>query len=56
MVTKAGRDYFVYHAYALPGVGDGHPRRLMIDQVAWGEDGWPSIGNGKPSKNPDVVP
>jgi beta-xylosidase len=41
-----GRDYFMYHAY--------HPkdfvyvgRQALLDEVRWGQNGWPTINNGR---------
>jgi len=41
-----GRDFLMYHAY--------HPkdfvyvgRQAVLDQVAWGADGWPTVNDGK---------
>ena len=43
---KTGRDWFLYHAYAADTftyVG----RQGVLDLVAWKDDGWPVINNGK---------
>jgi len=43
---KAGRDWFLYHAYAADTfiyVG----RQGVLDLVKWNNDGWPTINNGK---------
>lgn len=42
-----GRDFFMYHAYSAKDtvyVG----RQAMIDEVKWGENGWPTISDGTP--------
>jgi xylan 1,4-beta-xylosidase len=39
-----GRDYFLYHAYRTTDtvyVG----RQGMLDQIEWGEDGWPTVNS-----------
>jgi GH43 family beta-xylosidase len=53
VVAIGGADYFVYHAWtAAPGgVNDGaHGRQVLVDRITWGSDGWPSIGDGSPSR------
>lgn len=39
-----GRDYFLYHAYRITdSVYAG--RQGVLDQITWGEDGWPAINS-----------
>jgi beta-xylosidase len=40
-----GRDYFLYHAY--PNSGSIYlGRESVLDEVTWGDDGWPQINHG----------
>jgi beta-xylosidase len=55
IVTKDGRDWFVYHAYAAGAVGNEHQRLLMLDPVTW-TNGWPRISDGTPSSGPRPAP
>lgn len=44
--TPDGRDFFMYHAYAVKGfqfIG----RQGVLDEIKWGGDGWPTINNGR---------
>ncbi len=43
-----GGDWFLYHAYVLGGEAV-IARQLMLDPVAWGADGWPTVAAGVPS-------
>ena len=46
-----GRTYMYYHCHAkdVPvTVADYTPRALMLQQMFWGEDGWPYFKGGKP--------
>ncbi|HUR60287.1 MAG TPA: family 43 glycosylhydrolase, partial [Opitutaceae bacterium] len=47
LVTDAdGRTWFLYHAYATKGfVATG--REMLLDEVVFGADGWPTINGGK---------
>ncbi|MFN7138052.1 MAG: family 43 glycosylhydrolase [Limisphaerales bacterium] len=46
--TPDGRDFLLYHAYdAKDTVFVG--RQGILDEIVWGEDGWPSINKGKGS-------
>ena len=51
-VVTAGDDlYFVYHAWAAAadGTAAAGGRRVLVDKITWGSDGWPRISNGTPS-------
>ena len=52
MHGKKGQDYLLYHAYPATGavyVG----REAMLDEVRWGEDGWPVVNQGRgPTSDP----
>ena len=48
-----GQDWILYHAF-VQGYPDGG-RRLMLDRLDW-KDGWPCIGDGKPTKESATVP
>ncbi len=48
VTAENGKDYFLYHAYntkstVYPG------RQGLLDEVKWGEDGWPYFENNSPS-------
>ena len=45
---ESGRDYFLYHAYSTDAfVYPG--RQGLLDEIIWGEDGWPHFENDAPS-------
>jgi beta-xylosidase len=45
VADASGRDYLLYHAYhAKDFVYVG--RQALLDEVAWGRDGWPTINDG----------
>lgn len=59
IVAIEGEDFFVYHAWpAAPGGGHDQAagRHVLVDRIAWGEDGWPTIHDGTPSRTPQVWP
>ena len=41
-----GRDFLLYHAYAAKGF-ERVGRQGLLDELKWGEDGWPSINGGR---------
>jgi beta-xylosidase len=43
-----GSDVFVFHAWEKGHTGSGHARVALADRITW-RDGWPAIGNGKPT-------
>lgn len=47
-----GNDYFVYHAWAAGKENQQPGRRMMLDVLHWGVDGWPVINDGTPSSGP----
>ena len=49
---------FVYHAWAANAQGTNGPggRRVLVDKITWGADGWPAIANGSPSTAAQVWP
>lgn len=52
VVAVDGKDYFVYHAWHDNGAGgnDGaRGREVLVDEIVWGAEGWPSIHGGTPS-------
>ncbi|MBQ2632525.1 MAG: family 43 glycosylhydrolase [Kiritimatiellae bacterium] len=61
--TKSGKTYIFYHCHWKGGPADEHsatvwsgadyvPRPLFLQEIFWGDDGWPYFGNGgKPQKN-----
>lgn len=52
-VTFRGRELFIYHAWD-PGRIDAewnqptYPRKAYVDEITWGADGWPRIGEPPP--------
>jgi GH43 family beta-xylosidase len=59
VVTVAGVDYFVYHAWANNGEGkqdESKGRRDLVDRITWADDGWPKIADGSPSDVPQPWP
>ncbi len=50
-----GRTWFLYHAYAQKGfVATG--REMMLDEVVFGADGWPTINGGKGASSRAAAP
>ena len=47
-----GVDWMFYHSY----IEENTPRSLMLDKVDWDEEGWPVVGNGRPSYTLKVIP
>lgn len=45
VVSGNGRDYFLYHAYR-PAFGPFVGREALLDEIRWGDDGWPKVGDG----------
>lgn len=58
VVTIDGAMHFVYHAWAANADGTNGPggRRVLVDKITWGADGWPTIGSGSPSTTKQVWP
>lgn len=57
--ATAGRWAIVYHSSLAKGEGkQAGPREMMLDSLAWGADGWPSVDRGAdvPSQTPRPVP
>ncbi len=53
--TPDGRDFFLYHAYAVKGfqfIG----RQGVLDEIKWGNDGWPMFNNAKSVSTSAVSP
>jgi len=53
VITTAGLDYFVYHAWQNAGNGthlESGGRRVLVDRIVW-VDGWPTIHDGTPSRS-----
>ena len=48
-----GQDWILYHAFIQGEPDNG--RRLMLDRLDW-KDGWPTLGDGHPTKESSVVP
>jgi arabinan endo-1,5-alpha-L-arabinosidase len=56
-----GRYFILYHAVSVarPWIineGGATRRPLLMDEVLWGEDGWPSINGGVPSSTRKTAP
>lgn len=49
-----GQTWMLYHAYDAQDPGKG--RVLLMDQLVWDEDGWPSVAGGTPSTTPQNAP
>ena len=47
-----GQDWIYYHGVDVNAPNAG--RKMYLDQVNWGKDGWPTIGNGYPAKQGTV--
>lgn len=43
-----GQDWMLYHAIDIT---DPSGRKLMLDQIHWDENGWPSVNSGMPSRS-----
>jgi GH43 family beta-xylosidase len=58
VVSSGNAMYFVYHAWAANADGTNGPggRRVLVDKITWGADGWPTIANGSPSTTKQVWP
>lgn len=49
-VDDAGQTWMIYHAYYRPRADGDDGRSVSMDLVQWGEDGWPFINDGMPSR------
>lgn len=50
-----GVDWLIYHSFVNGNSESG--RRLMLDKIVWGADGWPTINGGNgPSSSSSEVP
>ncbi|WP_414660817.1 family 43 glycosylhydrolase [Horticoccus sp. 23ND18S-11] len=55
VTDRAGRYWLLYHAYAAKGfVATG--RQMLLDEVVFGADGWPSINGGKGASSGAAAP
>ena len=52
LTDDKGQDWIYYHGVDVNEVKAG--RKMYLDQVNWGKDGWPTIGNGYPAKQGKV--
>ena len=48
----AGQYWMLYHGYDASAPQEG--RKVYLDRVEWDADGWPSVGEGKPSKSAEM--
>lgn len=53
--TPDGRDYLLYHAYD-PDDFQFAGRQGLLDVIAWGSDGWPSINGGRGPSEQGTAP
>ena len=49
LTDDKGQDWIFYHGFDVNEEKAG--RKMYLDQVNWGKDGWPTIGNGYPAKS-----
>jgi beta-xylosidase len=47
VTTPAGRDYLLYHAYRRSADAFHIGREALLDEVVWGDNGWPIINAGR---------
>jgi xylan 1,4-beta-xylosidase len=47
VTTPQGRDFLLYHAYRKRGDAFSVGREALLDEVKWGENGWPTINEGR---------
>ena len=52
LTDDKGQDWIFYHGFDVNEERAG--RKMYLDQVNWGKDGWPTIGNGYPAKQGKV--
>ena len=52
LTDDKGQDWIFYHGFDVNEERAG--RKMYLDQVNWGKDGWPTIGNGYPAKQGTV--
>jgi xylan 1,4-beta-xylosidase len=45
--TSDGRDFLLYHSYRQRRDTFNVGREALLDEVKWGEDGWPSVNGGR---------
>lgn len=53
VVAVGSKHYFVYHAWPNNGTGGNDTakgRHILVDEVVWNANGWPSIHDGTPSE------
>ena len=47
--TDKDGNYFIYYHCHQKSSGSDSKRYLMLQQLYWGEDGWPYVEGGKPA-------
>jgi beta-xylosidase len=47
VTTPEGRDFLLYHAYRKRSEAFIIGREALLDEVKWGENGWPTINEGR---------
>lgn len=58
IVPLGASDYFVYHAWTATPMGTNDTtmgRQVLLDRIVW-QGGWPSIGDGTPSRDLEPWP
>ena len=56
VVRTGGHAWIVYHAWSgAHQCGDDGARKLLLDPIAW-SGGWPTVGNGTPSRGTIAAP
>jgi GH43 family beta-xylosidase len=54
VIEVEGMHYFVHHAWTNAGDGTNDPvhgRHGLVDRIEWGDDDWPRIHDGSPSRS-----
>jgi xylan 1,4-beta-xylosidase len=47
VADRMGREYLLYHAYSASAGKFSLGRVALLDRIAWGANGWPSIASGR---------
>lgn len=49
ITDKKGRTYMLYHCHTVKASGTDYiKRKLLLQEIFWGQDGWPYFEGGKP--------
>jgi xylan 1,4-beta-xylosidase len=52
----AGQWWMLHHAIATSDESDAAPRKLLLDPLRWGRDGWPTVNGGRGSATSGAAP